>query len=101
MRGKFNPKANLVLKNVALISFDGQDIIATNQSNPFDPASADPNDPQLNALNTIDSGGPASAVDPLPAVTDAASFLVSWSGVDDVGGVTYEHDGKGWKVAKD
>ena len=77
------PRADLptgtVLKNVALISFDGQGIIATNQSNPFDPQSADPNDPTLNALNTIDNTLPVAppfSIDPsAPLGTVAVSAL--------------------------
>jgi RHS repeat-associated protein len=56
------PKAGLAtgtqIRNVALISFDNQTIIATNQSNPFDPASADPT---REALITIDNTPPAYA----------------------------------------
>jgi hypothetical protein len=53
------------IKNVALISFDGQDVIATNQRNPFDAASAvtdtgDPEFAKFNALNTIDNTPPTA-----------------------------------------
>jgi hypothetical protein len=37
-------------------------------------------------FNTIDSGPPTSSVNPQPAVTNTASFPVSWSGQDDPGG---------------
>jgi RHS repeat-associated protein len=37
-------------------------------------------------LHTLDAGGPASSVDPLPAVTLTESFTVAWSGGDDAGG---------------
>ena len=53
------------IRNVALICFDGQTIIATNQIDPQDPSRGI--DPAKEALNTIDSGSPASAVAPLPA----------------------------------
>jgi hypothetical protein len=36
--------------------------------------------------NTIDAGRPVSTIFGLPAVTNTASFLVQWSGADDVGG---------------
>jgi RHS repeat-associated protein len=39
--------------------------------------------------NTIDAGPPTSSVNPLPAVTNASSFPVSWSGADPGGpGIT-------------
>jgi len=37
-------------------------------------------------FNTIDALPPSSSVNPLPAVTNAPTFTVSWSGMDDVGG---------------
>jgi RHS repeat-associated protein len=72
------------LRNVALIRFDGQDIIATNQVDPQDPGKG--TDPKKEALNTIDAAAPTSSVQPLPAVTDTLSFTVRWSGADDAGG---------------
>ena len=82
------PLANLAsgteIRNVALISFDGQTIIATNQINPHDPAVGV--DPNKEALNTIDAGGPASSVEALAAKQSSAMFTVSWSGSDDAGG---------------
>ena len=90
------PRADLptgtVLKNVALISFDGQGIIATNQSNPFDPQSADPNDPILNALNTIDNSPPAAlSFAPNPAARPGSGFF-------DIGGL---EDGAAWEWSAD
>ena len=60
------------------------EIIATNQVDPHDPSQG--TDPAKEALNTIDAGLPTSSVTPLPAQTNAANFLVSWSGQDDAGG---------------
>ena len=37
-------------------------------------------------LNTIDAGIPTGVVSPLPDVSAALTFPVSWSGVDDAGG---------------
>lgn len=37
-------------------------------------------------FNTIDAGKPQSSILTLPATTDDSSFLVSWTGSDDVGG---------------
>src|SRR5262249_41918357 len=37
-------------------------------------------------FNTLDAGNPTSTVMPLPDRTISASFPVSWSGTDDVGG---------------
>ena len=71
------------IRNVALISFDKQPAIATNQRDPHNPAAG--TDPVKEALNTIDSGAPASLVKSLPAESSAA-FQVCWSGQDDSGG---------------
>jgi RHS repeat-associated protein len=72
------------LRNIALIRFDGQTIIATNQIDPQDPAAG--NDPDKEALNTIDSGSPTSSVQTLPPTSFNPTFDVSWSGSDDMGG---------------
>jgi PKD repeat protein len=72
------------IRNIALISFDNQPAIATNQVNPHDPSQG--TDPSKECLNTIDAGAPTSQVSSLPAVTTTASFTVSWSGADDAGG---------------
>ena len=62
------PKAGLPtgtqIRNVALITFDGQTIIATDQVDPHDPSKGI--DPAKEALNTIDAGRPTSSVAPLP-----------------------------------
>jgi hypothetical protein len=72
------------IRNIAIIVFDINDPIATNQVDPHDPSQG--TDPAKEALNTIDAGLPTSNVNPLPAITNTASFMVSWSGVDDLGG---------------
>ena len=62
---------------------DFGEIIATNQVDPHDPAQG--TDPDKEALNTIDAGGPSSDVELLPA-TNPPSCEVHWSGQDDSGG---------------
>jgi RHS repeat-associated protein len=83
-----NPKSSLpsgtAIRNVALISFDHQPIIATNQIDPHDPSKG--TDATKEALNTIDAGGPTSSVTALTAVTHANPFTLSWSGSDDANG---------------
>jgi pimeloyl-ACP methyl ester carboxylesterase len=82
------PKAGLPtgtqIRNVALITFDENGAIATDQVNDDDPSQGI--DPTKEALVTIDSGAPTSTVAALPAVTTVNSFPVSWSGTDDAGG---------------
>jgi hypothetical protein len=72
------------IRNVALISFDAQTIIATNQIDPHDPGQG--TDPAKEALNTIDAGAPVSQVDSLPETVATTVFVVSWTGQDDAGG---------------
>ncbi len=83
-----NPKPNLPtgtqITNIAIIQFDGGEIIATNQVDPHDPTKG--TDPTREAHNTLDSGTPTSSVTALPTITSTASFTVSWSGQDDMGG---------------
>jgi len=83
-----DPKAGLPtgtqIRNVALVSFDLQQTIATDQVNDQDPTKGI--DPTKQALVTIDSGPPTSSVSPLPPTESTASFTVSWSGQDDPGG---------------
>jgi len=82
------PKPDLAtgteIRNVALISFDRQTDIATNQVNPHDPAQG--TDPTKECLNTIDAGAPESAVAALPPLIQENQFDVAWSGADDAGG---------------
>jgi len=66
------------LINVALISFDGQLSIATDQIDDSNPAAGI--DPTKQALITIDSVYPTSSILPLPAQTQTLQWPVSWSG---------------------
>ena len=81
------PKPNLPtgteIRNIALISFDSQPAIATNQRDPHNPAAGV--DSTKEAFNTIDSGAPTSQVLALPT-TSPAAFQVRWFGQDDPGG---------------
>lgn len=72
------------IRNIALITFDRQTAIATNQVDPLNPSLG--TDPMKEALVTIDAGTPNSMVQPLPPTVPSRSFTVSWSGSDDVGG---------------
>ncbi len=83
-----SPKANLAtgtqIPNVADVSFDGAQAVATDLLSDTDPAQGI--DPTKEALVTIDSGAPTSSVSALPATETSPSFTVSWSGQDDAGG---------------
>ena len=68
--------------NVAVVSFDDQTTIATDQTSDTDTTV----DPTRQATLTIDAVAPTSTVAPLPAVQTAAAFPVSWAGSDDAGG---------------
>jgi hypothetical protein len=70
------------VRNVAHITFDFGETIATNQVDPHDPSQG--TDPLKEAFNTIDRDGPVSRVSPLPSTSDI-EFKLSWSG-DDGGG---------------
>ena len=72
------------IRNIALISFDGQPWIATNQVDPHNPSLG--TDPAREALNTIDAGAPNSAVQALSAIRTNPNILVQWGGTDDAGG---------------
>jgi hypothetical protein len=72
------------IRNVALITFDQNPAIATDQLSDTDPSEGI--DPSKQALITIDSGSPTSSVGALPATESTASFTVTWSGNDDPGG---------------
>jgi RHS repeat-associated protein len=82
------PKANLAtgtqITNVAVIKFDANPDIATDQVDPHDPSKG--TYPAKMALVTIDNGPPTSRANPLPAVSSSASFGVSWSGSGAPGG---------------
>jgi RHS repeat-associated protein len=82
------PKTGLAtgtqIRNVALVTFDQGETIATDQVDEHDPSKGI--DPTKQALVTIDSGAPTSSVMALPATESSPSFTVSWSGQDDAGG---------------
>jgi RHS repeat-associated protein len=74
------------IRNVALISFDGQNLIATNQADPFDPASASPD---REARITIDATPPTVVIDdvtppsgPRPPAKVTLRFSEAVTGVD-------------------
>jgi RHS repeat-associated protein len=71
------------IRNIALVTFDFGETIATNQRDPHDPTQG--TDPAKEALITIDAGPPTSSVNPLP-MASSPSFTVSWAGMDDAGG---------------
>jgi hypothetical protein len=72
------------IRNVALVTFDGNPPIATDQVDDHDPGKG--TDPAKEALNTIDAGVPSSSVSTLPPTETTTSFPVTWSGQDDSGG---------------
>jgi uncharacterized repeat protein (TIGR01451 family) len=84
IKPKYGLPTGTQIRNVALISFDNQPSIATNQRDIHDPAAG--TDPAKECPNTIDAGSPSSHVLPLPAQSQVLQFAVSWSGDDDVGG---------------
>jgi RHS repeat-associated protein len=71
------------IRNVALVTFDSNASIATDQVDPHDPSKGV--DPNKQDLVTIDAGAPTSSVNALPA-SSPSSFTLSWSGTDDTGG---------------
>jgi hypothetical protein len=86
IRSKPNLPTGTEIRNVALISFDHQPAIATNQRDPHDPSQG--TDPAKEALNTIDADLPTSAVASLLPVQTNCSFSVCWAGTDVGSGVT-------------
>jgi len=80
---KLNLAAGTQIRNVAVITFDSNPPIATDQVDDNDPSKG--TDPTKQDLNTIDATPPTSAVSSLPAVTNSTSFTVSWSGTDSAG----------------
>jgi RHS repeat-associated protein len=72
------------IRNIALISFDGQLAIATDQVDPLDPSQGI--DPNRQALITIDAAGPTSVINSLPATTNNPAILLNWAGSDDTNG---------------
>ncbi len=80
IRAKAGLATGAQLTNVALISFDEEPQIATDQVNDSNPAAG--TDPARECLLTIDSTPPVSSVSSLPAVETTAAFAVCWSGTD-------------------
>jgi len=82
-----SPKAGLStgtqITNIADITFDLGQAIATDQINDQDPTQGI--DPSKQALVTIDGGAPTTSVNALPTFSPG-NFTVSWAGQDDAGG---------------
>ncbi len=72
------------IRNVALITFDANPAIATDQVNDEDPTLGI--DPTKQALNTIDSGPPTQQRRTPSARGNLDQLPVTWSGQDDPGG---------------
>lgn len=72
------------IRNVAVITFDSNAPISTDQVSETDPTQGVNTTKQ--DLVTIDDVPPTSLVAPLAASTTSSTFTVSWSGVDDSGG---------------
>ncbi len=82
------PRADLpdgtAIRNVALITFDQRETIATDQVEPHDPGKGV--DPAKQALVTLDTLAPGSAMIGLPEKTETEEFEVAWQGGDAAGG---------------
>lgn len=85
IRLRTNVVTGVEIRNVALISFDHQPWIATNQRDPHDPSKG--TDPQKEAMITADADPPNSAVASLLSVQTNCSFSVCWSGTDEGSGI--------------
>jgi hypothetical protein len=72
------------ITNVALVTFDDNPPVATDQVSDEDPTQGV--DPSKQDLVTIDSVPPTSSVAPLPAVETSTTFTLNWSGKDDPSG---------------
>jgi RHS repeat-associated protein len=83
VKARSDVASGTVVRNVALITFDRGETIATNQIDPHDPSKG--TDPAKEAFVTFDSTVPSSAVSPLPAATGTEAFPVAWSGSDGTG----------------
>ena len=106
VKPKADTPSGTEIRNVAYITFDGAETIATNQVDPHDPSQG--TDPTMECLNTIDGGAPTSSVAVLPAEVETGQFIVSWSGQDDLGGsgvgsydVYVSQDGGAWQIWQD
>ncbi|MFO0875988.1 MAG: RHS repeat-associated core domain-containing protein [Gemmataceae bacterium] len=72
------------LRNIALITFDSNPPISTDQIDPLDPSKGF--DPNKQAKNILDAAAPTSTMAPLHPWMTLPTFVVSWSGADDPGG---------------
>jgi RHS repeat-associated protein len=84
VRAKAGLPTGTEIRNVALITFDGQLAIATDQADPLDPTKGI--DTSKQARVTLDAGLPTGTVAALPATTTTTAIPLSWSGADDAGG---------------
>ena len=73
------------IRNVALVTFDLDQPIATDQVNDEDPSQGHRPD-QASPRSRSTPARPPAASPPLPATEASTSFTVSWSGQDDPGG---------------
>lgn len=72
------------IRNVAVIVFDINQPITTNQIDPHDPSEG--TDPDKEARITIDAGRPQSTVEDLIPESETLAFPVAWQGQDDANG---------------
>ena len=84
VRPRSGVATGIQMRNIALISFDNQTLISTDQIDPLNAAAGV--DPARQCLITFDAGAPISHVLPLPAQSQELQVLVSWTGQDDAGG---------------
>ena len=84
VQAKTNVTTGTEIRNVALITFDQNGAIATDQVDEHDPSKG--HDPNKQALVTIDRGAPASQVQGLAATQGTMEFTVQWAGQDDATG---------------
>lgn len=86
-----NPKAGslsgIAIRNIALIVFDGQSAIATNQIDPHNPGAG--TDPTKEAVVTLDDGPPTLAMNLTHTGAGGTNIVVRWPG-DDRGGAGIE-----------
>ncbi len=80
IRTKADLPSETQIRNVALIKFDINEIIATDQVDPQDPSKGI--DPDRQALVTIDGDAPTAAVLGVSTHSRSPTFDVSWSGSD-------------------
>ncbi|MFO0943396.1 MAG: RHS repeat-associated core domain-containing protein, partial [Pirellulales bacterium] len=83
IKAKAGLASGTAMRNVALITFDANDPIATNQVDPHDASKG--TDPMKEALATLDAGSPTSHITALPA-NSPGTFNINWTMNDDAGG---------------